>query len=1534
MGDRANQPVLVPLSDPDMGPILRAAAQMVIDSLSASDSAIEGFNEYVSQIRGMFSHVGPYAIAPWTTNPGLDPRTRSTYMIVGAEYAGILGVDLDMAQLDPAVRAAACVHAPDCPPNCPHHQSYIPYADVRAHGRFYERTLVFTIVAEFYTIGEHVSAAAAVEQARAFADFTSENLGQFDDHRGRWFAHLFRNGHPVFADFERTLVTRTPALLPLAWMTGAVSCPVAQRASMTDAERHAAGIVDTDSGGCFVVRSGASVRTKRPIDFLHPGVDVPFASIKKNGRISCTLHKMTPATDNFSRTLNTITIVPPAARRRGERGALRAGADKNTCAAIYFSASWMRTQIAAAIVFAAFGVCTDRALLDALGYANADEEPSAERVRNHESRANDCALFALEQFAHGKVRVPSRYGQPRLTLGDHERRFAKLVGEIDELNPHHRLTVAVRRAMAEVGARAAPRILAARYALATAARTTVYGRRTSDNQDVFTADCLDDFDGRIRGLLFEHVEGGVLERLALLRHMCVRALSLLDGAQPDAIDALGNKQQVGPGRIMLHATLLAARQGVLEWVERFSKTLGSYKAGISPHDTATLTSIVPEAVLGSSATRLRSTLVNGTLQINNTPIFHVTADNPANPNEALAYTARVQMHPSTSEESGGHRTTAEQRSVHVTHYGYLDAAHTPDGKNAGECLHRAFMCRFTTGLTPAQRVDLVAFVTGRHEIDGQSVQLILHFGDLAALKETPGESPTTATLRAHLGAFAGVPGTIDQTMLLLGASTGSAALVLLDGAPIGLTLVPEVLARLTRRWRAQHWDRRYVEVVHDIQRGTVEILTNNGRFTRLVYALTYNPADRSYAAQLSRRIIAASGDAWHRQRRIGVRALYEAGLVVYLGPRESEYALIATGPGDERLRAPPKTGYGIFTHMEISPLSVLGFVTSLEPHPNDSQAPRVTFSATQMSSTIGSQMFAEHGVLHVSWQMLYPQRPTTATATEDQTQVAHYGSTTNLVIAIATRFDNQEDSIVVARATSERGAGAAVRCVRTTFEENHVSSNNAPAYVNHTFFVHPKDPSAVLPEGVVYAGARPGRNLLAVGDDGLPEVGCMITNGAVLLGRVTIEETDAGLRAVDSSIVHRGAPVFVRAVHISSARSGGMCVTIDLERCCWFVVGSKGLLRNAQKGVVSRLVDPANTCYIISSNPALHGMRIDAMINPHSIPSRMTICVLLQMLIGFAAVASGRRSQTTAFARLVHGIDSVEPLAPTGSDYDGPAYIDWQRARWDDAHAEPVMATNQSYGLDPFSEYLLADPCTGLPLGEPGRPTFHTVAIVPYTITHHRADEKIQATGRARRDAYGMVIGGRKHDGGLRWGEMERDCMISHGASGMIKSYSVTNSDGVDVYICGTCGLLAYLNYRTREPMCTSCRSGAAVRRIVMPVAMRLLTQEMAAIGIAMRPRMEARQAPPAPPVPDAPPPPPPELSDDDDSASMGACSEDAAPKAGRAGRAASASDAGSRAPSGAPPSPGARPAARRPPPRRRSSSSSASVMSMSDSAS
>ncbi|KAG8965582.1 DNA-dependent RNA polymerase II [Tulasnella sp. 419] len=239
-------------------------------------------------------------------------------------------------------------------------------------------------------------------------------------------------------------------------------------------------------------------------------------------------------------------------------------------------------------------------------------------------------------------------------------------------------------------------------------------------------------------------------------------------------------------------------------------------------------------------------------------------------------------------------------------------------------------------------------------------------------------------------------------------------------------------------------------------------------------------------------------------------------------------------------------------------------------------------------------------------------------------------------------------------------------------------------------------------------------------------------------------------------------------------------------------VGDKFASRHGQKGTVGityRQEDMPFTC---------EGITPDIIINPHAIPSRMTIGHLVECLLSKLATILGNEGDATPFTDLT--VESVSTLL---------------RAKG-----------YQSRGLEVMYH------------GHTGKKLQAQVYFGPtyYQRLKHMVDDKIHS--RARGPVQILTrqpVEGRSRDGGLRFGEMERDCMISHGIAGFLKERLFDASDAYRLHVCDICGLTAIANLKKQSFECRACKNKVAISQMYIPYAAKLLFQELQSMNIAPR---------------------------------------------------------------------------------------------------
>ena len=512
--------------------------------------------------------------------------------------------------------------------------------------------------------------------------------------------------------------------------------------------------------------------------------------------------------------------------------------------------------------------------------------------------------------------------------------------------------------------------------------------------------------------------------------------------------------------------------------------------------------------------------------------------------------------------------------------------------------------------------------------------------------------------------------------------------------------------------------------------------------------------------------------------------LVERGIIEYLDADEEENALVAVSPS----RITERT-----THLEIATYTILGIAASLIPYPENNQSPRNAYESAMAKQALGvfcvnyaNRVDSRAHLLH------YPQVPVVRTKPMDIIKYDSRPAGQNCVVALLCyQGYNMEDAIIINKSSVDRGL------FRSTFYR--VYEGECRQYLGGL-----RD-KFELPEAGI-RGYRGDRYYRLLEEDGVISVESNVTGNSVLIGRTSpprfLEEYREfevkGPTKRDSSIGMRPSEEgIVDSVFLSESIEGNLLVKVRVRDMRIPELGDKFASRHGQKGVIGTLIPHENMPF------TEQGIVPDVIINPHAIPSRMTIGQFVEAIAGKVASLRGEPVDGTAFSNEKPST-LREMLLELGFEHSGREVL--------------------YNGID--GRKLVADIFMG---------------VVYYQKLHHMVSDKMHARARGQVQMLTrQPTEGRARGGGLRFGEMERDCLIGHGASALLRDRLLEESDKYTVMVCETCGLLAYHDVKQNKYICRIDGDKAVISGVQLSYAFKLLLQELMALGVA--PRLEVSE--------------------------------------------------------------------------------------------
>ncbi len=495
-----------------------------------------------------------------------------------------------------------------------------------------------------------------------------------------------------------------------------------------------------------------------------------------------------------------------------------------------------------------------------------------------------------------------------------------------------------------------------------------------------------------------------------------------------------------------------------------------------------------------------------------------------------------------------------------------------------------------------------------------------------------------------------------------------------------------------------------------------------------------------------------------------------------------------------------------YTHCEIHPSTMFAVLTANIPFANHNQAPRNYFSGAQGKQAIGvystqfnNRMDTMGFVLH------YPQKAIVNTKYMTYLNNNNLPNGVNTIVAIMCYTGyNQEDSIIINRSAIERGL------FNLTYYKTYVETEEENEYSGDKVLFG--NPFEMTKQGKNVEGfGQRFANYSKLDENGFPKENSKITEGDVYIGKylekpITIDDPSQNdnifktqIQSVNykdkSSIADKTLYATIDKVYVFNDDTTGLknC-KIRFRKVRTPVLGDKHASRNAQKGVIGAILDEKDMPF------TKDGIKPDLIINPHAIPTRMTIAHLIECVLGKLGAIEGQCYDATPFCN---------------------------------QNIEAAYAALQNKGYERYGNEIMYCGITGEQI-----PTEIFIGPTYYLRLKHMVQDKYNYRARNEGPYTTMTrqpVKSRGKGGGLKMGEMEQMSVLAHGIASTMKESCLERSDDYKFTIDKNTGDVAIGNVSIGHVQSLTNPHNTHFAMIKSPYSMKLFIQELQTMSIIPR---------------------------------------------------------------------------------------------------
>ena len=600
--------------------------------------------------------------------------------------------------------------------------------------------------------------------------------------------------------------------------------------------------------------------------------------------------------------------------------------------------------------------------------------------------------------------------------------------------------------------------------------------------------------------------------------------------------------------------------------------------------------------------------------------------------------------------------------------------------------------------------------------------------------------------------------------------------VFINGSWVGITNEPEKLFNDLKDKKYKGILNIYTSIIFDYRLKEIKVCNDAGRLMRPLFKVKNN---KLLISDKIRKDILNGSANWND---LISSIKYEKSVIEYVDSYEQNSSMIAMKMSDLNKS---NGDYIIkYSHCEIHPSTIFGILASCIPFPDSNQSPRNTYQSAMGKQAIGMYVTNyDNRMDKTAYVLSYSMRPLVETRIMNIIKLNNIPSGQQVIVAIASHTGyNQEDSILFNQGAIDRGLFLATIFHTEKDEDKKLFGNqeirckpNNQTTKNMKFANYEKlDNQGVIPENTIVKD----RDVII---------------GKILPIKENKNDYTKSIKYSDESVIYRThEESYIDKNYIETNGDGYTFCKVRIRNYRKPVIGDKFSSRHGQKGTIGNIIPEEDM-------PFTHdGLKPDIIINPHAIPSRMTIAQLKETLLGKVLLQLGLFGDGTSFG-----------------DFD----------------IKDIANKLNEFGYESKGNEVMYNGLTGEQLKM-------NIFIGPafYQRLKHMVNDKQHSR------SIGPMVNltrqpaeGRARDGGLRFGEMERDCMVSHGASRFTKGRIYDASDAYSVFICNKCGLIARFNNKQKIHYCNTCENRTDFKYVEIPYSCKLMFQELLTMNIAPR---------------------------------------------------------------------------------------------------